>query len=822
MFGAALIDIELEISKRRWEDLMDVRARCGLRPRCDGGNPAGLTPCCPAHIAKEWVPATVTVAGVTVPAEVRLKGNPEDWRPEKKPQFVIRVDHDNDAARLHGLRRLNLEASPGDRSHVRNNLSLHLMRTVGVPAPRTNHARLKINGVVFGLYENIESVDDVFVRGRFGGRLGNLYKHGLPGERDVGSGPKTDLEALRSLFEQDGETVEKNAPCLVDVDNFLTEMAAEALLPASDNFLAESFNMFLYWDARRGFTVIPWDLDDVAYDDASPTTDPLNLAGLNGLPAAPENELGAQFRALMRVPAYQERYLAKLESIAAGAFSTLPAKADALCCAVRAELSKEREAQHPWRVLDSYVTLERFEAECADLVARLQCRRTWLDQWFHGELGPLCELGNPPPLSCANEPLGNSEGLVLNELSALSGRVELLNTGAGEASSAGLSIRTNGRTSALPPRRVSAGGRLVFDRSAHDLDFPEAGTLELLGVDEEPIDSLSWCAGVAEQSACRWPDGGEGEGVPCSPTFDAPNALSAAGPIAEVRALPSATLCPKEGCNTAFEPTDLALGSGDTVWVLAPAWHSVLQLSPAGELARFGGLPEPTGIASDAGGQLWVVDATSQSVRRLDPTAGWVNTVVFDDTLLGSPRDLAFSGAQWLLVDNNDGLYAFDGIVPESGVVLASQVSIAGTLGALWDGENIALDPSDGTAFVTSEDTGQVFEFSAVPGGVGAVVLAGSPASLSGKPTAIAIDPVRRALLVADNARDRILVHDLAATADPEFGLRGTVGAKGDGCADLAGPEGLATDGVRIAVSDTDNGRVIVYESSTVFEALSW
>ncbi|MEZ5000873.1 MAG: CotH kinase family protein [Bacteroidales bacterium] len=46
----------------------------------------------------------------------------------------------------------------------------------GIPAPRVNHVEVYINGNYYGLYINVEHIDEEFVHSRFGNNDGNLYK----------------------------------------------------------------------------------------------------------------------------------------------------------------------------------------------------------------------------------------------------------------------------------------------------------------------------------------------------------------------------------------------------------------------------------------------------------------------------------------------------------------------------------------------------------------------------------------------------------------------------------------------------------------------
>lgn len=72
---------------------------------------------------------------------------------------------------------------------------------MGIIAPRANHVKLFINGNYFGLYINVEHIDEEFVKSRFGNNDGNLYKCTYPSDLNFkGSDPdvyKFDNDGVR-------------------------------------------------------------------------------------------------------------------------------------------------------------------------------------------------------------------------------------------------------------------------------------------------------------------------------------------------------------------------------------------------------------------------------------------------------------------------------------------------------------------------------------------------------------------------------------------------------------------------------------------------
>ena len=55
-------------------------------------------------------------------------------------------------------------------------MTLRIFREGGVPAARSFHTRVYLNGEYMGHYLNVEQIDDEFALTRFGNDTGNLYK----------------------------------------------------------------------------------------------------------------------------------------------------------------------------------------------------------------------------------------------------------------------------------------------------------------------------------------------------------------------------------------------------------------------------------------------------------------------------------------------------------------------------------------------------------------------------------------------------------------------------------------------------------------------
>ena len=110
----------------------------------------------------------------------RIRGNTS--RNSRKKSFKISFDTFVDGREYHGLDKLNINGEHNDPSIIRSKLSWDIFKGMNVPSPRSNHVKLYINQKYYGLYINVEHIDNEFVEDRFGSDAGNLYKALYPAD----------------------------------------------------------------------------------------------------------------------------------------------------------------------------------------------------------------------------------------------------------------------------------------------------------------------------------------------------------------------------------------------------------------------------------------------------------------------------------------------------------------------------------------------------------------------------------------------------------------------------------------------------------------
>ncbi len=91
---------------------------------------------------------------------LRLKGHSTFQGFDGKPAFKIKLNQVKGQTLL-GLKKLTLNNMVLDASMVHETLAYDTFRAMGVPAPRTGYAFVRVNGEPYGVYLNVETLDDV-------------------------------------------------------------------------------------------------------------------------------------------------------------------------------------------------------------------------------------------------------------------------------------------------------------------------------------------------------------------------------------------------------------------------------------------------------------------------------------------------------------------------------------------------------------------------------------------------------------------------------------------------------------------------------------
>ncbi len=216
----------------------------------------------------------------------QLRGNTS--RNAAKKSFQVSLNSYVPGRDWYGVEKLDLNGEHNDPTISRSKLCWDLLRDVGVPAPRASHVELYINQEYFGVYANIEHIDEEFVESRFGNKDGNLYKCLWPADLTyLGSDPDLykiqsgdrRVYELKTNEEADDYTdlaqfidILNHAPIadlqcelegVINVHTLLLCMAFDVMTGNWDGPLYNKNNFFLYHNTATGlFEYIPYDLDN--------------------------------------------------------------------------------------------------------------------------------------------------------------------------------------------------------------------------------------------------------------------------------------------------------------------------------------------------------------------------------------------------------------------------------------------------------------------------------------------------------------------------------------------------------------------------------
>jgi hypothetical protein len=217
---------------------------------------------------------------------VRLKGGLGSFRTlAGKAAFKVKFNHSVAGQRFQGLKKLTLNNMVQDKSMIHETLAYASFRAAGVPAPRTGYAFVRVNGADYGVYVDVETLDDVALGNLFDstqhlyeGEYTDDVRPGGAGSFGVDEGSETnraDLDALIAAVDGVGPFSEQ-VGALADLTEMTREWAVERYIAHWDGYAGwddsayrdlsqfggfSPNNYFLHSDAAGRFSMLPWGAD---------------------------------------------------------------------------------------------------------------------------------------------------------------------------------------------------------------------------------------------------------------------------------------------------------------------------------------------------------------------------------------------------------------------------------------------------------------------------------------------------------------------------------------------------------------------------------
>lgn len=231
------------------------------------------------------------VNGVTkgvplVDVGIRRKGGFGSSRPIKtgKSGLKLRFDEFVKGQIFFGIKRLTLNNMFQDESMVHETLTYELFHALDLPASRTGYAFVNLNGAKYGLFLNLETLDEITLPQWFS-TTGHLYeadaagvdvRPGQAGTFEVDEGDDedlSDLEALIAAANDEGGDWSDGMTAVADLERMTAQWAIERYVAHWDGYAggAEDTpdpedpirpnNYYLHSDEAGIFQLMPWGTD---------------------------------------------------------------------------------------------------------------------------------------------------------------------------------------------------------------------------------------------------------------------------------------------------------------------------------------------------------------------------------------------------------------------------------------------------------------------------------------------------------------------------------------------------------------------------------
>lgn len=250
---------------------------------------------------------------------IHLKGAAGSRRDlHDRPALTINFDRFQDHQKFHGLEKIHLNNSVQDQSYMTELLCGELFRAAGVPAARTTHARVELNGRDLGLYVLKEGFNKAFLRRYFKNAEGNLFDGGFlteisePLQRMSGKEPNpyAPLKAVVAAAEEPDQVKRmERLERVLDLDRFISFIAMEVMTWHWDGYAMKKNNYRVYHDPDTGKVVFfAHGMDQMFWEPTGPILLPLDR--VEGLVA----------RSVLETADGRQRYRARMASLLTNVF----------------------------------------------------------------------------------------------------------------------------------------------------------------------------------------------------------------------------------------------------------------------------------------------------------------------------------------------------------------------------------------------------------------------------------------------------------------------------------------------------------------------
>ncbi len=160
-----------------------------------------------------WVQGSFTHEGRTyAPVAVRVKGENSYLPISQKSSMKVKFDTYVSGGVFLGMQEITLNNMSNDYSMMHERVAYWVYRNAGLPAARANHAWVTMNGEDYGLFTNLETVDEYLIGRWFEDNTGTLYEvHDVDFEDvwvdeftlELGEDDRSNLQGLADAMEEE-------------------------------------------------------------------------------------------------------------------------------------------------------------------------------------------------------------------------------------------------------------------------------------------------------------------------------------------------------------------------------------------------------------------------------------------------------------------------------------------------------------------------------------------------------------------------------------------------------------------------------------------
>lgn len=327
--------------------------------------------------------ATITINDTLVidTVGVRMKGNSTFSHPNNKKPFKVSFDEYVNDKLWDGMKSITLNNCYLDPTFMREKLHLDFCREAGIIAPRCTYANVYINGVLWGIYSMVESVDKKFLKHRFNNSNGNNFKAVDAFTNSIFSDLKwygplqssysnryelktneeendwTDLLQLLDTLNNNVNT-ERALPTKMNLTTFYKQLAVDQILGNYDSYVGSGRNFYIYNVNKQGkFDWIAWDasLSFGAYP-GGPTNPESN--SLTYVSSTVNRPLVAK---IYSVPSFKAAYLSSLCALSKNYFTSarLNLKIDSIANIIRPHVTADTKKQYTLAQFETGLTSDQ-------------------------------------------------------------------------------------------------------------------------------------------------------------------------------------------------------------------------------------------------------------------------------------------------------------------------------------------------------------------------------------------------------------------------------------------------------------------------------